>query len=273
MLLELFTPEEVNKVDTDRNIFIWYARFDVIAGILAGNESRLGREWYLEHENYHAQQAAEFPNDHMAHLGFFSAVSRRFAMDMASLFAKLSRGQIPLDEFMIQNEQLTVDIETMRSILQNLHDPEQTIQYYPDKQQLTADDIVDPYIPGAFYNDARWGLNLGWIDLFPTILMHRYQTSLVLQQDAAAELEGIALEELRLVETISRWPDKPEGSIIICQSGIALSSMFISKDQRHTTFSRKRLAMVEQNGYVTSVWKSICLGSDPVLNYFSLILT
>lgn len=252
MLLELFTIDQVNEVDDDRNIFVWYCRFDVIAGLLAGNETRLSRDWYIVHENYHAQQALKSHNDPSKHLAFFSAQSRRFAMDMASLFAKLSRGEIPLDEFHAQNEQLVELIESMRSTLQHLHDPERTVQSYPNKEPLGVDDVVDPYIPGAFYQDSLWGLNLGWIDLFPTILMHRYQTCLVLQQDATAEFESLALEEFRLVETIRRWPSKPEGTMILLQSGIALSSMFLPKDHRHTMFARKILAVVEQNGWVLS---------------------
>ncbi|KAK2765135.1 hypothetical protein FQN54_008834 [Arachnomyces sp. PD_36] len=250
MLLELFSVDEVNKVDADRNIFVWYCRFDVIAGLLAGNETRLGREWYVVHEEYHTQEALKAPNDPTIQLALFSAQSRRFAMDMASLFAKLSRGEIPLEEFQVQNEQLTDVIESMRSILQRLHDPQHTVQSYPDKQPLGMDDIVDPYIPGAFYADSLWQLNLGWVDLFPTILMHRFQTCLVSQQDATAEFESLALEEFRLIETIYRWPTKPEGTMIICQSGIALSAMFLPKDHRHMMFARKRLAVVEQNGYI-----------------------
>lgn len=250
MLLDMFNIEEVNKVDPDRNIFIWYCRFDVTAGLLAGNETRLSREWYVVHENYHAQEVVKSPNDPWVHMALFAARSRRFAMDMASLFAKLSRGEIPLDEFHVQNQKLTDAIEAMRSTLQHLHDPERTVQSYPNKLPLGVDDIVDPYIPGAFYENSLWILNLGWIDLFPTILMHRYQTCLVLQQDATAEFENLALEEFRLVETIYRWPNKPEGTMIICQSGLALSAMFLPKDHRHTMFARKKLAVVEQNGYV-----------------------
>jgi hypothetical protein len=251
MLLELFTIEEVNRVDPDKNIFMWYCRFDVVAGLLAGNETRLSREWYVAHENYHVQEALKAPNDPWVQVSLFSARSRRFAMDMASLFAKLSRGEIPLDEFHAQNQQLTEVIESMRATLQRVHDPERTVQSYPNKQPLGMDDIVDPYIPGAFYQDSLWHLNLGWVDFFPTILMHRFQTCLVSQQDAAAEFESLALEELRLIETIYRWPNKPDGTMIICQSGIALSAMFLPKDDRHMMFARKRLAVVEQNGYVS----------------------
>lgn len=248
MLLELFSIDKVNEVDDDRNIFVWYCRFDVIAGLLAGNETRLSRDWYVVHENYHAQEVAKSPNNPLEHLAFFSAQSRRFAMDMASVFAKLSRGEISLEEFHAQNELLVELIESMRATLQHLHDPERTVQSYPDKEPLGVDDIVDPYIPGAFYEDSLWYLNLVWIDLFPTILMHRFQTCLVLQEDATAEFESLALEEFRLVETIYRWPSKPKGTMIVCQSGIALSSMFLPKDHRHTTFARKKLAVVEQNG-------------------------
>jgi hypothetical protein len=99
LMRELLTPESSNLIELHTNIFLWYARFDVVAGILAGTEAILGRDWYMAKEQYDANQAALYPDDPSKQLALVASINRRFGLDMASLYAKLSRGMIPMDQF------------------------------------------------------------------------------------------------------------------------------------------------------------------------------
>lgn len=58
LMQELLTPESSNANELHTNIFLWYARFDVVVGILAGTETVLSRDWYMAKEQYDAEQAA-----------------------------------------------------------------------------------------------------------------------------------------------------------------------------------------------------------------------
>ena len=53
LLLELYTPQAILQTETGRQIFAWYSRFDVIAGLMAGSQTVLGREWYVEYQAYY----------------------------------------------------------------------------------------------------------------------------------------------------------------------------------------------------------------------------
>ncbi|EIT74184.1 Zn(II)2Cys6 transcription factor [Aspergillus oryzae 3.042] len=118
LMRELLSPKSIITNELHGQIFPWYARFDVVAGILAGNEMVLGREWYIAKEDYDAQQATKYPGNADKQLNLAASINRRFGLEMASLYAKLSRGMIPIDEFIIQNDQLGQTLERMREILE-----------------------------------------------------------------------------------------------------------------------------------------------------------
>ncbi|KAL2012669.1 hypothetical protein VTN00DRAFT_194 [Thermoascus crustaceus] len=247
---ELLTPETVNTNKLHRNIFVWYARFDIVAGLLAGNETILSRDWYISTEEHDAKEAAEHPNDVDKQLSLFNSRNRRFAMDMASLYAKLSRGMIPMDHFIVQNEQLSQLFESLRNLLTRFDNSEHAVQSYPHKKPLVASDIVDPYFPGRFFKGPLWPVNFAWIDLLATALMFKYQSCMALQQQDFSELVDLALEQCRFIETIERWPQKENGTVIAFHDSIGITSMFLPKDDRHIMWCRRKLALTEQNGYI-----------------------
>ncbi|KAJ5087544.1 hypothetical protein N7456_011160 [Penicillium angulare] len=214
LMRELLTPESANLNELHTNIFLWYARFDVVAGILAGTEAILGREWYLAKEQFDADQAALYPSDARKQLELVASINRRFGLDMASLYAKLSQGMIPYEEFIVQNELLGQTIERAKDIMRAFDDSEFTVREYPDKQPLTEDDIVDPYVPGRIHKGALWDANYIWIDLLSTELMYKYQTMLALRQPPSTDVTDLAWEQAQLMETIDRWPDKGNGACI-----------------------------------------------------------
>lgn len=248
LMQELVTPESSNLVELHTNIFLWYSRFDVVVGILAGTEAVLGREWYIGKEQYDAEQAALYPDDPNKQLALVASINRRFGLEMASLYAKLSRGMIPMDQFAQQNEQLGETMETAKNILKQFDDNEDTVRSYPNQQPLTDDDIVDPYVPGRIWQGPLCDANYLKIDLLSTELMFKYQTMLALKQPLLPDLQRLAFEQCELMETISRWPDRGNGFCIAFKNSIGLSSMFLPKDTKHQMWSRRKLALMEQNG-------------------------
>ncbi|PWY73633.1 hypothetical protein BO70DRAFT_373122 [Aspergillus heteromorphus CBS 117.55] len=248
LVREVLTPESANTNELHSNIFLWYARFDVVAGILAGNETILGREWYIAKEQFDAQQAASHPGDVEKQLALANSINRRFGLEMASLYAKLSRGLIPISEFIVENEQLGQTLERVKSILDTFSESEYTVRDYPNRIPLTGDDIVDPYTPGGMYHGPLWDVNVAWIDYYSTKAMYKYQTLLSLKQSTMEELGALALELARLMESVDRWPVKENGHLLAFKNSIGMAAMFFPREEKYIMWARRKFAQIEQSG-------------------------
>lgn len=248
LMRELLTPESTNLNELHINIFLWYARFDVVAGILAGTEAILGRDWYIAKEDYDAEQAALYPDDPYKQLTLVASINRRFGLDMASLYAKLSRRMIPMDEFAIQNDKLGQTVERAKAILRTFDHSEYMVRSFPNRAPLTEEDIVDPYVPGMLHQGPLWDANYAWIDLLATDMMFKYQTMLALKQPLLPELQRLAFDLVQRIESIEHWSDKGNGYCIGFKNSIGMAGMFLPKDHRHQMWTRRKMALMEQNG-------------------------
>lgn len=248
LMSELLTPQSINRDEMHSHIFLWYSRFDLVAGILAGNEAVLGRDWYISKEQYDGEQAALYPHDAQKQIDFAVSINRRFGLDMASLYAKLSRGIISIDDFIVQNQNLSQTLERMKDILIALESPEHTVQSFPNRQPLTEDDPFDPYIPGSLSTGPLWRINFAWIDYLSTRTMFEYQSFLTLQQPSMFELQRLASEQCRLIETIDRWPEKENGYFFAFNNCLGIASILLPKDEKHIMWCRRKLVKMEQNG-------------------------
>ncbi|KOS36637.1 hypothetical protein ACN38_g12603 [Penicillium nordicum] len=250
IMLKLITPESANVNELHTNIFLWYSRFDVIVGILAGTETVLGRDWYIAKEQYDAEQAAIYPDDPSKQLALVASINRRFGLDMASLYAKLSRGMISMDQFATQNEHLGEWLEQSKTILRTFDDYEYKIQHYPQKQPLTEDDVVDPYVPGVLHRGPLWGINYAWIDVLAAETMYKLQTMQSLQQPLLQDLHELAKKQCRLIETMIRWPYKENGYCLNFKNSIGMLGMFLPREHKYQMWARRKLALLEQHGYI-----------------------
>ncbi|KAE8151294.1 putative Zn(II)2Cys6 transcription factor [Aspergillus avenaceus] len=251
LMHELLTPESVTTNELHAQIFIWYARFDVTSGILAGNEMVLGREWYMTKEIHDAHEAASHPGDTLKNLRYAASILRRFGLEMASLYAKLSRGIMPIDEFIAENDKLDHLLDKVKSVLDTFHGSEYTVWDFPNKQPLTEDDIVDPYVPGSIYRGPLWDVNVLWADYYATKSMFKYQSLLSLKQSSFSELEDVATTLCRLIETLTRWPEKGNGWIFPLKNSIGMACLFGPKDSKTIMWGRHKYAMLERSGFVT----------------------
>ena len=258
MLLSMYKPDptggpgSIMETETSRNIFSWYTRFDVIAGLLGGNETILDRHWYVVCQDWYASHVDEDDMEDVdSRFQALTAGNRLIGMDMASLFSRMGRGQITVEAFKTQNEELRQRLGWVKSEAQKLNDAYYTVTDFPWRKPLTMEDIVDPYISGGLFEKALWHLNFVWIDWYAIELMHQYQTSMILQQPVPVEkLQPLALEQCRIYEAINRYPYAPEGAILGGHASLGLAIVFLPKDQRHIDWARRRLYEIERRGYV-----------------------
>ncbi|KAL3466387.1 hypothetical protein BJX64DRAFT_250764 [Aspergillus heterothallicus] len=272
LIRELLTPETASFDEIHRHLFEWYARFDIVAGLVSGNEMVLGRDWYIAREEYDAKEAANHPDDIEKQLAFTSSVNRRFGLEMASLYAKLSRGMIDFGDFLVQNEQLGQTLDRISEVLSRFA-TEYVIQVFPDQKPLTEEDIVDPYIPGGLHYGPLWDVNFAWIDFYSTKAMYKFQFLSATQQGSMEELMSLSFEQARLIETIERWPDKEKGYVFGFKNSITMASMFFPRDPKHLMWCRRTFALMEQNGYVIAPKFRAALAALwqlPELNYWWL---
>ncbi|KAI9368363.1 hypothetical protein BJX61DRAFT_524232 [Aspergillus egyptiacus] len=249
LIRELLSPESAGSDNIHRHLFEWYARFDVVAGMVSRNETILGRDWYIAREEYDAREAAKYPDDIEKQLALANSINRRFGLEMASLYAKLSRGMIEFGDFIAQNDQLGKNLERLKGILDR-YGAVYIIERFPNQEPLTEDDIVDPYIPGGLHYGPLWDLNFAWIDYYSTIAMFRFQFLMATKQGSMDELLSYSLEQVRLIETIVRWPDKEKGYLFGFKNSITMASIFLPRDNRYQMWGRRIFALMEQNGYV-----------------------
>lgn len=250
LLLELYTPQTIMSTETGRQIFAWYSRFDVIAGLMAGSQTVLGREWYVEFQAYYENQIDPDDVDIENNLAAASAATRLVGMEMAILFSQLPQGVISIEEFTVQGEKLAQRILHLRERIEALNDGYYTVHEFPDAQALEAEDIVDPYRPGGLFRDVFWPLNYLWIDWYGIYQMHILQTKTVLQQPIPPEMEALSLDQCRIFEAIERWPASPKGSLLGAHESLAIAAVFLRKDEKHTMWCRRKMATIEQKGYV-----------------------
>lgn len=251
MLLELYTPETIMETEVRRKILCWYARFDVYAGLMSGYGTVLGREWSYAYEQYYVDQWHQNPNDLDAHIEAAIAVHALNAMDMTLLFSKLPRGEISVPNFMKENQALSDRIRTWKKDVQPLLDrSEHLVTSFEGARPRDPDDIVDPYVAGTIYKGPLFAVNYMLLAWYALDLMHKYQTALMLQQQPPAELVNIALEQCRLFEAIEYWPGSPPGSMLVAGASVAMASLFLPKDEKHSMWCRRKFAMIENMGYV-----------------------
>ncbi|KAI9848873.1 MAG: hypothetical protein M1837_006389 [Sclerophora amabilis] len=250
ILLELYNPKTI-RTRTDIITLTWYTRFDVYAGLMGGWETVLRREWFEELEQLHLRQIQLHPNDVIHKIERAIVSSRLLAMDMSSLFAKYSKGNLPHDKFVLENEKLAGQFAAWNDNLDpSLADPARSITSFEGARDLDSDDIVDPYLPGTLFEGPLWTMNFLRVDWRATMIMHRYQTALALRTQPGAELGMLALEICQMLEAIELWPRSPPGSILAMQSSFGIASLFLPKDSRHTMWCRRKFARIENLGYI-----------------------
>jgi hypothetical protein len=232
-----------------RTIFGWYARFDVFAGLMAGFETVLSREWFSNAKEYFERRAAEEPNNVKWRIEELVASNRLIGTDMSALFSKMGKGEISFEQFLIANEKLGQNIfDWKHKMHPSLQDPKWLVTDFSGGPPVDLDDIVDPYIPGTLYHGPLWALNICHIDWYSIDLMHKYQTAVALGSQPSKELGMGAYATCQLLEAIEYWPGSPKGAVLACQASLGIASLFLPRDKTHAMWCRRKLAVIESHG-------------------------
>ncbi|KAI1619095.1 hypothetical protein EDD36DRAFT_50113 [Exophiala viscosa] len=255
MVLELFDHDSIHETDLGRRIFSWYARLDVMVGLMAGTETRLDRQWYAANSLWYKQQIDDDPDsdvDIENTVAYFVAANRLLGMDMAALFAKIQKQEIGIADFQAENAAIIARRDDMKRHIQSFNDDYYRVKEFPIEaiRPLNEEDIVNPYTPGGLFKDALWPLNFMWLDWYGIELMQTYQTAMLLQQPVPPVLEQISLEICRIYEAIDRWPEAPNGAILGAHASLGIGIVFLQKDAKHVMWARRKLATIERAGYV-----------------------
>ncbi|RVX68593.1 hypothetical protein B0A52_07020 [Exophiala mesophila] len=255
MLQEMYTADTINDTELGRRLFSWYARLDVVVGLMAGNETRLERRWFETNGEWYRKQMVEGAGtdlDLENTLAYFVTENRLLGMDMAALYARLPKREISVEEFHTENAKLEARLGEMKRMIEAKNDASYRVQEFPMERKLPLNeaDIVNPYVPGGLFTGALWPLNHMWLDWYGIELMQKYQIALMFQKAIPDELEQLSLEVCRIYEAIERWPDAPNDCTLAAHATLGLALILLRKDKRHIMWARKKLAGIERMGYI-----------------------
>lgn len=232
-----------------RVILGWYMRFDVFAGLMGGFETVLSRQWFsYSYEFFQHQAATELENlDWKIETAI--AQYRLLATDMSLLFAKMGKGAVSHERFLVENDMIRKRIEEWQTKMDPaLQDSRYLVTDFPNRRPFESDDIVDPYLPGILYSGPLWVMNGATLDWISIDLMHRYQTALTTQTQPSAELGIMAYRTCQLFEACEYYPGSPPGTVLALQASLGIASLFLPKDEKHSMWARRKLATIESHG-------------------------
>ncbi len=213
---------------------------------MAGHELLLGRHWFCVNDNYYRQQLSQDSRNIDLRIQSAMARHRLTAMDMAVLFARMSRGEMTVKDFMQDNALITQRIDIwMNDLKPLLNDPRYLVTSFEGARQQDPDGIVNPYLREDFYQGIRWSVILLQLDWTAMGIMHEGQTALILQQQPSLKLQQLASEICQLLEAIEHWPHSPPVAVVAAQAALGLAAPYLPKVQKYTMWCRQRLARFE----------------------------
>ena len=216
---------------------------------MAGHSAVLGREWFVATEHYYQEQSLSYPMSIDYKIEVMIASHRLLALDLASLYAQLPRGEISSGDFTKESDKYSEKMETWREKLDLIfREDTYLIKSFGGELHRDPEDIVDPYLPGGLYREPLFTFNFLLMDWHSMNLMHKYKTALLLRQEPSREVQDLALEVCRLFETIEYWPESPPGAVVKAQGCLGLAIVFLPRDERHIMWCRRKLAKVESLG-------------------------
>lgn len=233
-------------------------RFDVFAGLMGGFETVLSREWFSSCQEYCQQQILNDPANLNWKIDHAVARLRLIATDMSTVFAKIGKGEIGIEDFARENESVGRRIAAWKTEMDpDLEDERFKVHDFSGARRSDPDDIVNPYIPGKIYHGALWPMNISMVDWYAIGLMHKYQTSLTMRAQPSPELGIEAYACCQMFESVEFFPGSPPGTILAMQASLGIAALFLPRDERHSMWARRKLATIESHGLVTPYFQSI----------------
>jgi hypothetical protein len=241
--------------EMSRIILGWYMRFDVFAGLMGGFETVLSREWFSSAYEFFQRQIESEPASLKWKIEAALANHRLLATDMSLLFVKKGKGELSPDQFMSENAEIGRKIQEWKTKMDPaLQDKRFLVTDFAGARPRHPNSIVDPYLPGVVYSGPLWVMNVATIDWLSIDIMLKYQTALTMKTEPSEELQQVAYTTCQLFEALEHWPGSPPGTIVACQASLGIACLFLPRDDRHSMWARRKLAVIESHG-----WDISCL--------------
>lgn len=249
ILTDLYTPQTIMHDEIRRKIIAWYIRFDLFAGMMSGGETTISREWFAESKEFYSRQARDRPDDLDMKFEEFFATSRLIATDVALLFAAKTKNSISDEQFASKTRDLLSYCAAFNRTLDTAFADKRTfVKNLPTAPPPSADDITDYRDPNFLYGGPYFTLNFVLMDFWSLELMFKYQLAMAQRQQPSIELAQMALKKCKGFEAIQYCDQGPPGAILGCQASLGIACLFLPKDQKHTNWCRRKIAMIEQKG-------------------------
>ncbi|TVY80693.1 hypothetical protein LSUE1_G006092 [Lachnellula suecica] len=71
-----------------------------------------------------------------------------------------------------------------------------------------------------------------------------------MKTEPSAELQEIAYKSCQLFEAMEYWPGSPPGTVLACQASLGIACLFLPRDDHHSMWARRKLAVIESHGYI-----------------------
>lgn len=253
ILTELYTPQTIVENESLRTALQWYIHFDVFAGLISGNGTVLGREWFQTQHDWDSQQVQQKPDDiNLKYRECFSRF-RVLAADMAIMFAKKNKNAISEEEFEAKCQEAGEELENWEERLDPaLKNPSKFITVFPGARDRDPVDIVDPYDPQTLYGDELFPTNHLILAFAGLHLMFLYQLSEMQGKPRMPKMQEIALRMCQIIEAVQSYPGSPPSILIGVQANLGIATAFLPQDELHIMWARRKLAEVEKLGYNTT---------------------
>jgi hypothetical protein len=249
ILTELYSPQTVVEDDNSRVILQWYIHFDVVAGMLSGNGPTLGKEWYEACHEMDLQQIKLRPEDINLKYRECCSRCRLLAAHMTITFARKSRNDISEEDFDAKCNDINEELSSWEIGLDPaLKDPSKLITDFSGAPPRDPNDIVDPYEPNVIYGGEIFATNYIALQFLSLDLMFQYQLSEMQGKPRLPKMQELALRMCQIVEAIQYYPANPPSVLLGMQTTLAMATTFLPQDEKHSMWSRRKLAAVEALG-------------------------
>jgi hypothetical protein len=251
ILTELFDPQSICQSELSLEIFGWYARFDIFAGIMGGHLTVLDRRWFQENLDHYQRCSKESPNiDLTLAVDKAHASMRLLGQDLALIFASHPTTGAEFQEFEANINIFTMRLQSWRAELDvYLQGPKNGPVLRP-RDYDPSEDIVDPYAADVLYMGELWPFNFLLIDCCAIELIFKWQVSKIFPNRTPTEnLENLALGVCQICASVEVCAEAPAGSFIATQAPISTAAVFFKKPDQISWIKRK-FAVLERQGYV-----------------------
>jgi hypothetical protein len=232
----------------------WYTRFDITVGFLSGDGSVLDRDWMVACHEHCLEQKNKDPTNVQAQIEEYMTHHRVLAGDLSVFFANAAKAKKGLfsqseSEFWAECKVLSQRIQSFADdwdpVLRN---PALEVTDFSSWNPGPEDDIVDATSQRPFYTGELFPMNFAIIDVCATKCMFQYKLALLEGKPPPIECTEEAFKAARMFEAIELCPEFSLGALLGIHQSFAMTCLFLPKDERTTTWLRRKFALMESTG-------------------------